>query len=142
MKTKGYEEQRQKTNNKITVALCQKKAGKKTPHIPKMTQFLKGGKNGHFAKAMAKQNGHKWSMLGLSLQKPSTHRNYPLKSLELFYAEDWQSSCKAKWSKKLYFESEPKRAKNIQKMTPMKLKLFYMKIGLKTHITFILMTRF
>ena len=31
----------------------------KTPHIPKMAQFLKGGKNGHFAKAIEKQNGHK-----------------------------------------------------------------------------------
>ena len=29
----------------------------KAPHIPKMAQFLKGGKNGHFAKAIAEQNG-------------------------------------------------------------------------------------
>ena len=41
----------------------------KTPHIQKMAQFLKGGKNGHFAKAIAKQNGHKWSKLGLSLKR-------------------------------------------------------------------------
>jgi len=40
----------------------------KTPHIPKMAQFSKGGKNGHFAKAAAKQNGHKWSIQGLSLK--------------------------------------------------------------------------
>ena len=31
----------------------------KTPHILKMAQFIKGGKNGHFAKAKAKQNGYK-----------------------------------------------------------------------------------
>ena len=36
----------------------------KTPHIPKMAQFLKGGKNGNFAKVIAKQNGHKRSILG------------------------------------------------------------------------------
>ena len=53
-----------------------------------MAQFLKGGKNGHFSKAVAKQNGHKWSVLGLSLKIPKTYRNYPLKSLELFYAEN------------------------------------------------------
>ena len=34
--------------------------GEETPHIPKMAQFLKGGKNGHFAKAVAKQNGLYW----------------------------------------------------------------------------------
>ena len=33
----------------------------KASHIPKMAQFLKGGENGHFAKAIAKQNGHEWS---------------------------------------------------------------------------------
>ena len=60
----------------------------KTRHIPKMSLFLKGGKNGHFAKAIAKQNGHKWSILGLSLKILKTYRNYPLKSLELFYAEN------------------------------------------------------
>ena len=59
----------------------------KTPHIPKVAQFLKGGKNGHFAKAIGKQNGHKWSVLGLSLKIPKTYRNYPLKSLEFSYAE-------------------------------------------------------
>ena len=32
----------------------------KTPHIPKMAQFLKGGKKSHFAKALAKQNGLYW----------------------------------------------------------------------------------
>mgnify|MGYP007094313943 CR=1 FL=1 len=32
----------------------------KAPHIPKMAQFLKGGKKGHFAKAIAKQ---KWSQM-------------------------------------------------------------------------------
>ena len=35
----------------------------KTPHIPKMAQFLKGGKNGQFAKVIAKQmvtNGLYW----------------------------------------------------------------------------------
>jgi len=60
----------------------------KTPQIPKIALFLKGGKNGHFAKAIAKQNGHKWSILGLSLKIPKTYRNYPLKSLELFYEEN------------------------------------------------------
>ena len=36
-------------------------------------------KNGHFAEAISKQNGHKWSILGLSLKIPKTYRNYPLK---------------------------------------------------------------
>ena len=49
----------------------------KTAHIPKMAQFLKGGKNGHFAKAIAKQNGFKWSILGLSLKMPKIYRKYP-----------------------------------------------------------------
>ena len=53
-----------------------------------MAQFLKGGKNGHFAKAIAKQNGYEWSILGLSLKIPKTYRNYPFKSLEFFYAEN------------------------------------------------------
>ena len=57
----------------------------KRPHIPKMAKFLEGGKNGHFGKAIEKQNGRKWSILGLSLKLPKT---YPLKSLELFYAEN------------------------------------------------------
>ena len=88
MKTKGYEEQRQKSKNYIRVALCQKTAWKKAPDIPKMAQFLKGGKNGHFAKAIAKKNGHKWSILVLSLKITKTYRNYPLKQSELLYAEN------------------------------------------------------
>ena len=40
------------------------------------------------AEVIAKQNGHKWSILGLSLKIPKTYRNYPLKSLELFYAQN------------------------------------------------------
>ena len=59
----------------------------KTPHIPKMAQFLTSGKNRHFAKATAKQNGHKWSMLGLTFKVPKTYGDYSLTSLELFYAE-------------------------------------------------------
>ena len=54
-------------------------AEKKALQIPKMAQFLKGGKNGHFAKAIAKQNGHKWSILGLCLKMPKLERKYPLK---------------------------------------------------------------
>ena len=84
---KQIENKRQKRKNNIRVALCHKTAEKKTPQIPKMAQFLKGGKNGHFAKAIAKQNGHKWSVLGLCLKMPKLERKYPLKSLELFYAE-------------------------------------------------------
>ena len=57
----------------------------KRPHIPKMGKFLEGGKNGHFGKAIERQNGHKWSKLGLNLKVPKT---YPLKSLALFYAEN------------------------------------------------------
>ena len=49
----------------------------KKSHIPKMAQFLKGRNNGHFATAIAKQNGHKWSIMGLSLKIPKTYRNYP-----------------------------------------------------------------
>ena len=49
----------------------------KTPHISKMAQFLKGGNNGHFAKATAKQNGHKWFIIGLSFKIPKTYRSYP-----------------------------------------------------------------
>ena len=39
---------------------------------------------------LERQNGHKWSILGLSssLKIPKTNRNYPLKPLELFYAEN------------------------------------------------------
>ena len=33
----------------------------KAPHIPKMTQFLKGGKKGHFAKAIYSKA--KWSVV-------------------------------------------------------------------------------
>ena len=47
----------------------------KTPHIPKMAQFLIRSKNCHFAKAIAKQNGHKWSLLGLRPKMPKTYRN-------------------------------------------------------------------
>ena len=59
----------------------------KTPHILKMAQFIKGGKNGHFSKAIAKQNGHKSAILGLSFKVLKTYRNYSLTSLELFYAQ-------------------------------------------------------
>ena len=48
-----------KSKNNIRVAPCQKTAGK-TPHTPKMAQFLKGGKNGHSAKALTKQNCLFW----------------------------------------------------------------------------------
>ena len=60
-------------------------------HIPKMAQFLKGGKNGHFAKArwsQSKMVTNAWSILGLGLKIPKTYRNYPLNALELFYAEN------------------------------------------------------
>ena len=60
----------------------------KTPLIPKMAQFLKSGKNNHFAKATAKQNGRKWSTLGLSFKVPKTYRDYPLTSLESQPSED------------------------------------------------------
>ena len=50
---------------------ARKRPGKK-PHIPKMVQFLKGDKNGHFAKAIAKQNGHKWSIPELSFKEQKT----------------------------------------------------------------------
>ena len=63
-------------------------ARKRPAKTPKMAHFLKGVKNGHFAKAIAKQNGHKWAILGLSRKIPKTYRNYPLKSLELFSAEN------------------------------------------------------
>ena len=43
----------------------------KTPHIPKMAQLLKGGKNGHFAKAIEKQNGHK-CMVYTGTEPPNT----------------------------------------------------------------------
>ena len=85
LKTKGYEEQGQKSKNNIRVALSQKTAGKERPEIQRMAQFLEGDKNGHFVKAVAKQIGHKWSILGLSLKIPKKH---PLKSLELVYAEN------------------------------------------------------
>ena len=89
MKTKGYEEQRQKSKNYIRVALCLKTAWKKTPQNPKIAQFLKGGKNGHFAKAIAKHNGHKRSILVLSFKITKKNRNYPpFKPLELIYAEN------------------------------------------------------
>ena len=73
---KQIEHKRQKSKNSTRVALCHETAEKKTPHVPKMAQFLIGGKNGHcrgYSKA-------KWS--------PKTYRNYPLKSLELFYAQN------------------------------------------------------
>ena len=84
LKTKGYEEQRRRTKTKNqeqnhSRTMPENGREENTSHSKNGT-FLKGGKNGHFAKAMAKQNGHKWSTLGLSVQKPSTHRNYPLKS--------------------------------------------------------------
>ena len=70
LKTKGYEEQGQKSKNNIRVALSQKTAGKERPEIQRIAQFLEGDKNGHFVKAVAKQIGHKWSILGLSLKIP------------------------------------------------------------------------
>ena len=45
----------------------------KTPYIPKIAQFLKDSKNDHFAKAIAKQNGHKWCILGLT--EPQNTKN-------------------------------------------------------------------
>ena len=65
-----------------------KRQGNNTSHSKNGTIFLKGGKNGHFAKPIAKPNGHKWFILELSLKIPKTYRNYPLKSLEMFYAEN------------------------------------------------------
>ena len=59
----------------------------KTPHISKMAQFLIGGKNGHFPKAIAKQSGRKCLYWDSKYQK-YTETGYPLKSLELFYAEN------------------------------------------------------
>ena len=56
-----------------------------TLHIPKMAQFLKGGKNGHFAKAIAKQNGHKWPILGLSIKitKHNKTQKLPFKTIRV-----------------------------------------------------------
>ena len=73
-----------------------KTARKKTRHCRTMprkrpgknTSHSKNGKNGHFAKAIAKQNGHKGSILGLGLKITKTYRNHPLKSSELFYSEN------------------------------------------------------
>ena len=89
---KQIENKRQKSKNYIAQSRTMPEDGReKTPHLPKVAQFLKGGKNGHFAKAIAKQNGPNWSILGLiSFKMPKTYRNYPLKSLELFYAETVQ----------------------------------------------------
>ena len=47
----------------------------KTSRIPKMSQFLIGGKNGHFAKAIAKQNGHKWSQMVSTGTDPQNTKN-------------------------------------------------------------------
>ena len=88
---KQIENKRQKSKNYIDQSRTMPEDGRqKTPHLPKVAQFLKGDKNGHFAKAIAKQKGHNWSILGLSFKMPKTYRNYPLKSLELFYAETVQ----------------------------------------------------
>ena len=65
------------SNDNIRVALCQKAAEKKHFTFQKMAQFLKGGKSGHFAKAIAKQNGLKWPILGLSLKMRKMYRKYP-----------------------------------------------------------------
>ena len=73
LKTKGYEVQRQSMNN-IRVALCRKTAGKKHPEFQKC-HFLIGGKNGHFAKAIAKQNGHKWSQMVSTGTDPQNTNN-------------------------------------------------------------------
>ena len=58
---------------------------KKTSHIPKMAQFLKGRKNGHcrgYSQA-------KWSQMVYTGTEPqNTKKKYPLKSLELVYAEN------------------------------------------------------
>ena len=58
---------------------ARKPPGKNTSHS-KNGIILKGGKNYHFAKVRAKQNGHKWSIVALSLKIPKTYRNDSLKS--------------------------------------------------------------
>ena len=68
---KQIEHKSQKSKNNTRVALCHETAEKKTPHIPKMAQFLKGGKNGHFTKAIAKQTGHK-CMVYTGTEPPNT----------------------------------------------------------------------
>ena len=58
--------------NNIRVALCRKTAGKKHPEFQKVFNrwqkwpFCKG--------YIAKQNGHKWSLLALILKIPKTYR--------------------------------------------------------------------
>ena len=54
----------------------------------KHIKFQKWHNFGHFAKAIAKPNSHKWSILRLSLKIPKHKKLYPLKSLELFYEEN------------------------------------------------------
>ena len=38
----------------------------KRPPNPKMANFLKDGKNGHFAKAIVTQNPQEWPTLGMN----------------------------------------------------------------------------
>ena len=104
------------------------------------------------AEVLAKQNGHKGSMLGLSLKIPKTYRNYPLKSLELFYAENcskntlkirkmtrpWKAAELAilQGPSTVRQSGQIRKSQNVQKITQITLQLLYTKIGLKTHLIF------
>ena len=72
---------KQKTQSKsnITVALCWENGREKTPHCRTMPRKRPGkntshSKNGHFAKAIAKQNGQWWFTLGRNFKDPKAYK--------------------------------------------------------------------
>ena len=71
LKTKGYEEQRQKSKNNIRVALCQKTAGKNTSHSKNGTIFKRWQK-WPFCKGYSKA---KWSQMVYTGTEPQNTKN-------------------------------------------------------------------
>ena len=94
LKTKGYEGQRQKARTTLESHYARKRPGKNTSHS-KNGMILKRWQKWPFCKGYSKANGRKWSQMvytGAEPKNTKTNRNYPLKPLELFYAETKQKT--------------------------------------------------
>ena len=77
----------QKLPFKIIRIVLWRKLLKNTLIIKKNDSTLKSGKIGHFAKAIAKQNGQ-WSfILGRNFKKPKAYKNDFAITLQYFYAK-------------------------------------------------------
>ena len=64
-----------------------KKTAQKHAYYKKNDSMLKSGKIGHFAKAIAKQNGQWWFILGRNFKEPKAYKNDFAITLQYFYAK-------------------------------------------------------